>query len=414
MFEARLDIRVRDFAIDQMFSINDQFGSKANLPGTTGVEFFEFAGKPYFTIAGAEINRTLVVEVNKATKSLQRYFTLNDPDKGSYAPSHTKMATHVEKGGKHFIYLADYTSYNGVYGFSLVSENGVPKLKTAPGTVMDHDRLDRIANEGIWTPTHVEFQHSDFMITGGTTDTGFSVFRIENNGNFSFIKTYRGSVTAQDGASVSLSGAVYGMEADVGDQKFFVAALPDQDAVIVYRMYADGRMSFTHAIHDTSGMELDRPLLGDVLNIGGRTFIAMPGRNDDGVQIMELSSAGRLITRARLRDSDNSQYELDGAGVVKAFTLNSLHYIAVAGFDDDGISFFRIDGNGRPTFVGSITDSPTRNLDGPDGIDFTRLDNGNLMMVVTGYNDDGFTAFELDANAIDDLASAAASQPPIV
>lgn len=54
----------------------------------------------------------------------------------------------------------------------------------------------------------------------------------------------------------------------------------------------------------------------------------------------------------------------------------------------------RHNGNGRPTFVGSITDSPARSLDGPDGIDFTRLDNGNLMMVVSGndwlHGENGF------------------------
>ena len=99
--------------------------------------------------------------------------------------------------------------------------------------------------------------------------------------------------------------------------------------------------------------------------------------------------------------------------MAKGFTLNGSHYIAVAGFDDDGISFFRISSSGIPTFVGSITDSPTSNLDGADGIDFNRLDNGNLMMIVSGYHDDGFTMFELDANAIDDLASAAARLPDI-
>ena len=412
-FEARLDIRVRDFAIDQLFSVNDEFGSDATLPGTTGVEFFDFGTKPFFLVSGAEANRMLTFEVRESSKSLYRYFTLNDPDKGSYAPSHTKMATHVEKGGNHFIYLADYTSYRGVSAFSLVSENGVPKLKSTPGGVIGHDSADRFATQGIWTPTHVEFANTDFLVTGGTTDTGFSVFRIENSGGLTFIKTYRGSVSAQDGSSVTLAGAVHGIAADVGSRKFFVAALPDQDAVIVYRMHADGRMEFTHAMHDTSGLELDRPMLGDVLNIGSRTFIAMPGQNDDGVQIMELSSAGRLTSRARLRDSDNSKYELDGAGVAKAFTLNGSHYIAVAGFDDDGISFFRISSSGIPTFVGSITDSPTSNLDGADGIDFNRLDNGNLMMIVSGYHDDGFTMFELDANAIDDLASAAARLPDI-
>jgi hypothetical protein len=101
------------------------------------------------------------------------------------------------------------------------------------------------------------------------------------------------------------------------------------------------------------------------------------------------------------------------AGSKGSLTFEGQQYLAFTGHDDDGISFFRISISGSPTFVGSITDSPANNLDGPDGIDFNRLDNGNLMMIVSGYYDDGFTMFELDANAIDDLASSAAWLPDI-
>ena len=63
---------------------------------------------------------------------------------------------------------------------------------------------------------------------------------------------------------------------------------------------------------------------------------------------------------------------------------------------DQGFSLYRVDGDGRLTFVESIRDDATLNLKHKTRWAFTQNGDGGLIMAASGKNDNGFSLFEMD------------------
>ncbi|MEL0294493.1 MAG: hypothetical protein VXA66_12590 [Alphaproteobacteria bacterium] len=222
--------------------------------------------------------------------------------------------------------------------------------------------------------------------------------------------THHGSVTADDGSTLTLNGSVHGQMVKKGDSTFYVGAIQKQDALIVYEMTADGSMSFVHAVKDNSALGLNNPVTGTAVHINGRDFILMPSVEEDAVTIFELSSTGRLSHIQTVFDHENTAFELDGATDVSAVQTAKGVLFAVAGKLDNGVSIFHLDANGRAHFITSIEDNPSRALDNVRETKWINLDDGGLALLAVGSHDDGISLFEID---FDDPAGQPADIPAL-
>lgn len=95
--------------------------------------------------------------------------------------------------------------------------------------------------------------------------------------------------------------------------------------------------------------------------------------------------------------SDDATLELDGAGRVATAIAGTTTYLFVVGFTDDGVSVFSVAADGTLTNVDNVTDDATLELDGASGVT-TAVVGGTVHLFVAGFFDDGVSAFALDGN----------------
>lgn len=389
-------IAVRDFDIADLQHIDDSQDSRYLLQNANHQTFVTIGERTFLLVSGQGDHGINVFEWNPATRRLTLTDTMADSEHPNLAMRWIYGNHHLELGGTHHIYVMSYNKEDAITRLTLDGD-GRLHFDGAAASVVRDSQNSNYALDGVWSLTRVSFGDSHYVIASGNHDSGMSVFRVGDDGNLEFLRSHRGSVTADDGTSLTLSGSVHGHIATIGDKTFFIGAMQKGDALVSYEIQADGGMRFIHAIRDTSALALDNALPGAVMDIGGRTFIAVPSNMDDGFGMYELSSTGRLTHLETVFDRDNPAYGLDGASVIRHFTQDDRDYIAIVGSDDDAVSIFAVTPQGRTQFVTAIRDGGQRELNGVDfDIDFFPTPDGGRLMAVTGRLDHGFSLFEID------------------
>jgi Ca2+-binding RTX toxin-like protein len=155
--------------------------------------------------------------------------------------------------------------------------------------------------------------------------------------------------------------------------------------------------------------ELDGARTIATTTINGTVYVYVASRYDNGIQIFTLGGDGTLTPISSVTDTSNTA--LDGAVTLKVVEKAGTSYLVVAGFDNDGLSVFEIDGNGAD--IGTLTLRDTiyngggNALDG--ALDTEVFQAGHRSFVVTtSYYSDAVSVYELDASGsltLVDLAS---------
>ena len=388
-------IAVRDFDIADLHHIDDSQNARYLLQKAHDPAFITIGERTFLLVSSDGDHGVSVFEWNPATKRLTLTDTMADSEHSTLALTKASSIYHLELGDIHHIYVTSYYREDAITRLTLDGD-GRLHFDGAAASVVRDSQNSQYALDGVWSLTQVSFGDSHYVIASGNFDKGMSVFRVGDDGNLEFLRSHRGSVTADDGASLALSGSVHGHIATIGDKTFFIGAMQNGDALVSYEIEADGGMRFIHAIRDTPAPALDNALPGAVMDIGGRTFIAVPSNVDDGFGMYELSSTGRLTHLETVFDRDNPAYGLDGAIAIRHFVQDGQDYIAITGSNEDAVSVFAVTPWGRPEFITTIRDAGSRQLDYPYMIDFHPLADNNNLMAVTGRLDHGFSVFEID------------------
>ncbi|ADE39997.1 cadherin domain-containing protein [Candidatus Puniceispirillum marinum] len=383
-------IAVRDFDITDLQHIDDSQDSRYELKNARDVKFIDIGDRTFLLATGGKDDGVTVFEFNPATKRLT--FTDSISDNTAYTLNSASVMVHVEKNGRHFVYVSGNED-DGITRFTLTSD-GELEFENTPGAVVRNSQDSRYTMDGGRSLTLVQFDNADYLIAAGNSDTGYTVFRIADNGDLNFVRAVTAPVTGDNGQSLSLGSLWGGIAAEAGGQTYFVIGSETNDSLFVYRMASDGDVTLTDTLTDTSSLELDHPRFGDSFSIGGRTFLTVAAGGDDGFGIYELSAAGRLSVISSIRDS--ARLELDSAWDSKAFTLDGQTFIVTTGHNDDGFSIFLVQDDGTPRFLRSVADNNARQLDRTEHVFFTRADDGDLVMAVAGWRDHGISLFEID------------------
>jgi len=400
-FEGQITVR-------DLQNIKDGDDPRYNLDGASGANYTDAQGTDFIIVTGKFDHSVSVFEFDQSSRQLTFRDSLADDDISPIALQRAVRTYDLLIGDTHHIYVTSY--FEDAITRLTLTANGQLQFDNQEASVIRDSQNSQYALESIWTMTHAVFDTAQYFIASGNDDTGFSVFRIGDDGNLTFVRTLHGSVTADDGSTLTLNGSVHGQMVKKGDSTFYVGAMQKQDALIVYEMTAGGSMSFVHAVKDSSALGLNNPVTGTAVHINGRDFILMPSVEEDAVTIFELSSTGRLSHIQTVFDHENTAFELDGATDVSAVQTDKGMLFAVSGKLDDGVSIFHLDANGRAHFITSIEDNPSRALDNLRETEWIHLDDGGLALLVVASDDDGISLFEID---FDDPAGQPAGIPAL-
>ncbi|TCS16119.1 M10 family metallopeptidase C-terminal domain-containing protein [Caulobacter sp. BK020] len=243
--------------------------------------------------------------------------------------------------------------------------------------------------DGVSAITSADIGGTTYVFVAGGLDNGISVFSLGLNGAL----TNTANVT--DSGALNLTG-VSGLTTIMSDgNTYLVAAGATDNGLSVFRVNVGGTLTPVYDVADAGGLNLAGVSRVTSATVSGAAYVFAAGTNDDGISVFRVQGDGTLTSVSNL--ADNGTYELDGVKGLATAVIGGSTYLFAAGGLDDGLSVFSVAANGALTNTANVTDNGTLRLDGASDV-ATAVVGGTTYVFVTGANDNGVSVFSVNAS----------------
>jgi 6-phosphogluconolactonase (cycloisomerase 2 family) len=234
----------------------------------------------------------------------------------------------------------------------------------------------------------VEVGGTSYLLAMGTLE-GISVFEANADGSLTNV------FNVADSGPFQLSGGRDLAVADVGGTTYVFAAGSIDDGVSVFSMGTDGSLTNVANIADSGTVNLNGAQSLATAVVGGTTYLTVAGADDNGISVFSVATDGTLTHTGNA--DDDGTLALADVRSLETITVGSNSYVIGAGYDDNGISAFKINSDGTLTHTETISDSGSMNLTGASAIT-TATVNGTGYVFVGSSTDNGISVFSIDSN----------------
>ncbi len=198
-----------------------------------------------------------------------------------------------------------------------------------------------------------------------------------------------------DGEGGALLDRAFGITTDITGEHLFVAANFD-NAINSFGIAANGNLTFTQNQTTDPDILLNVPTRIVVVAVNGNEYVCVTAFSHDAVQVFGLNDDGTLTNvTPTVTDTDDLDYNLNGADGIASITLNDVAYIFVAGRNDDGISVFSIDDAGALTNEFNVSDSEDLVLNGVNFLKTATIE-GIPYLFATSLFDNAIQVFRIN------------------
>ncbi len=150
---------------------------------------------------------------------------------------------------------------------------------------------------------------------------------------------------------------------------------------------------------DSAAVNLNGAFGLDTIEINGTTFLYTAGFVDSGVSGFSVDGAGNLTSIAGAVVNDSAAIPLTTATQPLAVSTENGNFLYVGNFGaNDGVTAFSIAPNGNLNFIQNTPDNATLEIQGVAGRMSHANVGGNDFLIVTGFNDDGVSTFQIQAD----------------
>ena len=310
-------------------------------------------------------------------------------DSGSSQLTGARDLYSVTMGDSTYVYVAGLVG-NGITRFELGSNGALTGGSSIPDTTA-------LELQGAVSFASATVGSSTFLYVNGFDDDGISAFRVNSDGSLTNVQNID-----DPGKGLQLDGTRGQMATvSVGSSEFLVGSGYFDDGFSVFRIGADGRLTNTDNIDDEENGDYELNNARDVTSavVDGNSFIFVAGYNDNGVSVFELDSNGKAIFRDSVDDASNSALNLQGAYGMTTGTAGGTTYLIASGEEDDGLSVFSVSGTGQLSNVFNVEDTDARGLDAPRGLTTFTLE-GETFVSVSAATDNALSVFHLGAGGV--------------
>ena len=243
----------------------------------------------------------------------------------------------------------------------------------------------------ITTVSTAQIGRSSYLFAATKYERGLSMFKVREDGTIENIANILDNSAFTD--SKQGLATIY-----IGGKLYLFAASYEYDIVTVYRVEESGKFTKTDTVHtfDDNNYNLYGARGLSVAQVGNNYYLFVVSQFDDGVSVFRISADGILTNVANVDDSENPNYQLNGAWTTHTTQIGNKHYLFVGGYYDDGISVFRIEESGNLINVANVNDSSNSEyrFDGPTSISSAQVGE-NHYLFVTSYHEPGFSVFKV-------------------
>ena len=362
------------------------------LNGAASVTTAVVAGTTYLFVAGVFDDGVSVFSVaNNGTLTNRA----NVDDDATLELAGASSVTTAVVDGTTYLFVAGSTD-SGVSVFS-VANNG---MLTNVTNVPDAGSLEL---DGASSVTTAVVADTTRLFVAGLTDDGVSVFNVANDGMLTRVQ----DVDDADDVNLELDGARSVTTAVAGGTTYlFVAGQFDSGVSVFSVANDDGMLTSVTNVTDDGRLELDNAFSVTTAVVGGTIYLFVAGNRDDGVSVFSVANNGMLASVTNVTDA--GRLELNGATSVTTAVAGGTTCLFVAGFNDDGVSVFSVANNGMLTNVTNVTDAGSLELASASSVT-TAVVSDTTYLFVAGFNDSGVSVFRVEDAAAPTFGSQTAS-----
>ncbi len=346
---AYVDDGLSVFSIDDAGQVNNVFNisdstldnTELGLQGPAGLAVTEIGGINYLYVAGFDDDALQVFSIGNTGILTPVQVVENDDDILLNAPHFVEI---VEVGGNKFLYSTAYSEFgldDGVAVFSIGNDGMLTNIQNVPDETSSlfDPMVDQPAEiEGPATLSQAVVNGVTYLFVAGFDDDGFATYSVGNDGLLTLVQN------VQDDDDVFLDGPHSLKTAVVGDTTYLLVAGLLDDGLSVYEIDDAGLATNVFNLPDNGTLNLNGAARLDTAVLGTTTYVFAPGFNDNGISAFVLNADGSLTNVDNVQESDDpSDLELREVFSAQVVTLGSQPFIVATGFQDDGISIFRLD-----------------------------------------------------------------------
>ena len=220
--------------------------------------------------------------------------------------------------------VGGFDTLNGAFGISTI-QIGSATYAIVVGNVDSGIQIINVSNPAV--PTAIS------SVTDGSTDSAGNTFDTLNR--------------SVDVATVEINSRTYALATSGPDDGIQIIDITTPASPTVASSVTDGVGGFD---------ELDGASSVTTVKIGSATYALVTSGNDNGVQIINITDPTNPTATSSVTDGVGGFNELDGARGVTTIQIGSATYALVAARDDDGVQIINITTPTTPTVTASITD----------------------------------------------------------
>ena len=302
----------------------------------------------------------------------------NIGDNGTLALNGASSVSTAVVSGTTYLFVAGVFD-NGVSVFRVASNGAL----TSVFNITDNVTLEL---EGAVSVSTAVVSDTTYLFVAGFQDDGVSVFRVASDGVLTPVFDIEDDGTLALNAAFSLSTAV------VSDTTYLFVAGRSDNGVSVFSVASDGVLTSVFNITDNVTLELAGARSVSTAVVSGTTYLFVAGQFDNGVSVFSVASDGALASVFNIDDDET--LELNGAQSVSTAVVSGTTYLFVAGVDDNGVSVFSVASDGALASVFNIIDDEMLALNGAQSVS-TAVVSGMTYFFVAGFNDSGISVFRV-------------------
>jgi len=196
----------------------------------------------------------------------------------------------------------------------------------------------------------------------------------------------------KDFKSISGKNTVSVTSYKIGDSHYVYAG--GVGKIDVYNLNIEGVLTpiSNHELYKKTGPA--RGMVAD--NISGTNFLFVANKHGNVIETYKIANNGTLERVSLVEDTDNTY--LSTAITLQVIHMKKASYLFVGGLEETpGLSCFKIEVNGKLTHVQSLKDNDTIHTDGIIGM-FTLKIDGKTFLYTGGFQDNGVSSFRVYNN----------------
>ncbi len=249
-------------------------------------------------------------------------------------------------------------------GLSQTSDNLVPYRQD----------FKTISAQNTVSITSYEKKGSHYVYTGGAGD--IDVFRLNEDGKL---------IPVSNHELYKKKGPARGLVADnIGGTDFLFVGNKHGDAVEVFKILNDGALKQVFMVKDTESTHLETVITLQVVHMKQSSYLFVGGLElkTPGLSCFKIHPDGKLTHVQSMKDDDTIFTD----GIIGMFVhkINGKTFLYTGGFQDNGVSSFRVYENGTFKNINNIADNTTnRYLTGAYPVTGVKL--GSRYFVIVGH-----------------------------